>query len=77
MAWPAGRSTPRRRPTPCARGLHTRLARYLWAAGTRRGGVAHGARAVELMPAEPTAERAVALEAHARLVMLSGRRMES
>ena len=58
-------------------GLHTRLARYLWAAGRGEEAWRTALRAVELMPAEPTAERAVALEAHARLVMLSGRRMES
>ncbi len=57
--------------------LHMRIARYLWAAGRGEEAWRTARRAVELMPAQPTAERAVALETHARLLMLSGRRMDS
>ena len=53
--------------------LHARLARFLNDAG--RGAEARelSARAVELIPREPARERAVVLEAHARLLLLAGR----
>ena len=53
--------------------LHARLARFLHQAG--RGDEARrlSAHAVELTPREPTRERALVLEAHARLLLLAGR----
>ena len=53
--------------------LHARLARFLQDAG--RGAEARelSAHAVALIPREPTRERALVLEAHARLLLLSGR----
>jgi DNA-binding CsgD family transcriptional regulator len=57
--------------------LHTQLARYLFAAGRGEEARRIAQRGVELMPPEPTAERAVTLEAHARMLLLSGRRMDS
>jgi ATP/maltotriose-dependent transcriptional regulator MalT len=52
--------------------LHARLARFLHEAG--RGGEARqrSARAIEVTPREPSRERALVLEAHARLLLLAG-----
>ena len=52
--------------------LHTDLGRYLERTGRYDEARAAGARAVELLPAAATPERARALEAHARLLLLAG-----
>ena len=51
----------------------TRLGRCLWAAGRANDGLEAHARAVELMPATQTAERAQALALRARMLTLSDR----
>ena len=53
--------------------LHARLARFLHEAGRGEEARRLSARAVELIPREPTRERALVLEAHARMLLLAGR----
>ena len=53
--------------------LHARLARFLHEAGRGEEARGRSARAVELIPREPTRERALVLEAHARMLLLAGR----
>ena len=56
-----------------AAAAHARLGRCLWDAGRGDDAVAASARAVELMPADATLERAHVLETHARHLLLVGR----
>lgn len=52
---------------------HARLARFLHDAGRGTEARRLSARAVALTPPEPTRERALVLEAHARMLLLAGR----
>jgi DNA-binding CsgD family transcriptional regulator/tetratricopeptide (TPR) repeat protein len=52
--------------------LHERLGRYRWAGGDEDGALAAHRRAVELVPREPTRERALVLGSLAQVRMLDG-----
>jgi ATP/maltotriose-dependent transcriptional regulator MalT len=56
---------------------HERLGRFLWSGGLGEDALAEYARAVELVPAERTLDRAVVLAAEGQVLMLSGRPDES
>ena len=56
---------------------HERLGRYLWTAGRGEAALPEYARAVELMPVEPSASRALVLAAEAQVLMLDNRTSES
>jgi DNA-binding CsgD family transcriptional regulator len=63
---------------PTAAGLaHARLARYLWFGGEGDAALGHYEAALELVPSEPSTQRAEVLAAHARVVMLLGRLPEA
>ena len=63
---------------PTAAGLsHARLARYLWFGGEGDAALGHYEAALELVPPEPSKERAEVLAAHARVLMLLGRLPEA
>ena len=57
--------------------LHGQLAQCLWDAGRGTEALPVSARAVALAPPEPTRERALVLESHARLLALTGRGVEA
>ena len=57
--------------------LHERLARHRWASGDQPGAFAALGRALELVPASPSVERAQLLATVAQLQMLDGRFTES
>jgi DNA-binding CsgD family transcriptional regulator len=66
------------RTTPVAAALaHERLGRRLWTAGRGVEALPEHRRAVELMPAQPTAELAQVLAAEAQMLMLCHRSAES
>jgi len=56
---------------------HERLARHLWTANEGLEALAEARRAVELMPFDPTAERATVVAAEAQMLMLAHRAAES
>jgi ATP/maltotriose-dependent transcriptional regulator MalT len=63
---------------PVGAGLaHARLARYLWVEGQGDEAIDHYEAALELVPAEPSTERAEVLAASALALMLHGRLAES
>jgi DNA-binding CsgD family transcriptional regulator len=63
---------------PTAAGLaQARLARYLWFGGEGDAALGHYEAALELVPPEPSTERAEVLAAHARVLMLLGRLPEA